>query len=85
MRDFFINSLEKVVNVLMVILIIGVVLSALASLFMAEGGIIMALAVLVGGGFYTILMGGIIYLGLGIYQNTKTTAEATQALLAKQS
>ena len=36
------------------------------------------LLILVGGAVYTILTGGMLYLFLGIYQNTKKTAEALQ-------
>lgn len=81
MRDFFIRSLEKLVGVVVVLLAIGVVVGAVAVL-LAEpapgqpGGVLGALAILIGGGIYVIFIGGFMYLGIGIYQNTKRMAEA---------
>ena len=37
-------------------------------------------AVLIGGGIYVIFIGGLMYMGLGIYQNTKRTAAAVEKL-----
>ncbi|WP_127901965.1 hypothetical protein [Solirhodobacter olei] len=85
MRNFFINSLEKVVNVFVVIAAIGIVIAAVV--MVAGGGdvgpsvgarIAAALAVLVGGGLYLIVIGGLLYMGIGIYQNTKRTADALE-------
>ena len=83
MRDFFINSFEKLVGVIVVLLGIGVVLAAGAAAMGAggqggPGGILGALVVLVVGGVYVILVGGFMYLGLGIYQNTKRMADAME-------
>jgi len=36
--------------------------------------------VLIFGGLYVVLMGGMMYLFLGIYDNTKRTAEATERM-----
>jgi hypothetical protein len=89
MRDFFIRSFELLVGVIIVVMSIGVVIAAVATMFGAGmgagmgpmgqgGGIIAGLAILVGGTIYVIFIGGIMYLGLGIYQNTKRTAEALE-------
>lgn len=80
MRNFFIRSMEQIINVLVVLGVIGVLLTALATLSHPAGGLIRALAVLVFGAIYLVLMAGAIYLGLGIYDNTRRTAEATEAL-----
>jgi hypothetical protein len=83
MRDFFIRSLEKLVGVLVVLLAIGVVVGAIAAM-LAEpapgqpGGILAALLILVVGGLYVIFVGGFMYLGIGIYQNTKRMADAME-------
>jgi hypothetical protein len=77
-RDFFILALEKLVAVIVVIMMIAVVIGAFAA--GSEQGAGVALGILVGGGLYVILMGGMLYLFLGIYHNTKRTAE----LLANQ-
>jgi hypothetical protein len=83
MRDFFIRSFELLVGVIIVIMSIVIVIAAFAAMFgtgmgpMGQGGGILAgLAILVGGAIYIIFIGGIMYLGLGIYQNTKRAAEA---------
>jgi hypothetical protein len=82
MRDLFIGLMEKVINVIVVIAAIAIVIAAIAALFnagshmgMPGGGALAALAILVGGGLYLIIVAGFMYLGLGIYQNTKRTAE----------
>jgi len=84
MRDFFINSLEMLINILVVLMIIGVVALAVFVTFdRYTGGILAGLGVLVGGAIYVILMGGMLYLFLGIYQNTKRTADAVEMLKNK--
>ena len=82
MRDLFIGLLEKVIHVIVIVAAIGIVLAAVAALFnaggamgMPGGGILAAVGILIGGGLYLIVMAGFMYLGLGIYQNTKRTAE----------
>lgn len=83
MRDFFINSLEKIINVIVVLGCVGVVIGTIAVAFAPDGGGIgPALAVLIGGAIYVLLFGGFMYLGLGIYHNTKRTAEAIETLNA---
>lgn len=74
MRDFFINSFEKLVAVIVVLMCIGVVVGAFGAAM--EGGILAFLGVLIFGAIYVILMGGFMYLGLGIYHNTKRMADA---------
>ena len=95
MRDFFIRGLEIFVNIVMVILILcllGVsvalavnavpVESAIAGSPLARvNGPIAGLAVLIAGGISLIVFGGSIYLGLGIYRNTRRAAEALEQLL----
>lgn len=82
MRDFFINSLEKLISVLVILMIIGVVIAAamaLATPSYQGGGLLPGLFILLGGAIYVILMGGMLYLFLGIYQNTKKTADLLAA------
>ncbi|MDE3027812.1 MAG: hypothetical protein KGH84_05395 [Paracoccaceae bacterium] len=82
MRDFFIRSLEVVINIVVVIMAIAIVIFAGIIAFGhgmgpngEGGGPIAGLAMLIGGTIYLILMAGFMYLGLGIYQNTKRTAD----------
>ena len=79
MRDFFINSFEKLVGVIIILIAIGTLLGAFGAA--QEGGILAFLAVLVFGAVYVVFMGGLMYLGLGISHNTQRTADA----LEKQS
>ena len=96
MRDFFIRGLEMVINIIMALLVIGLVAlaaalalgavpvdnAAMANTPLATArGPIAGLAVLIGGGLYLIVMGGFAYLGLGIYQNTRRTADALERLV----
>lgn len=76
MRDFFINTFEKLVAVIIVLLAIGAVVGAFGAAM--EGGIIAFVAVLVFGAVYVIAVGGFMYLGLGIYRNTQRTADALE-------
>ena len=83
MRDFFIGSLEKLITVLVVLMCVGVVIAAVAVMFSSEGGLLPAVGVLIGGGLYVILLGGMMYLFRGIYDNTKRTAAAVERLAQK--
>lgn len=95
MRDFFINSFEILVGVIVVLLSLGVLIFAGITAFgggapgmMGPGtgmpnGPLAGLAILVGGAIYVIFIGGLMYLGLGIYQNTKRTAAAVEKLASR--
>ena len=85
MRDFFIRSLEIVINVVVVLALIAIVAMAGMVAFggggmgpMGFGGPLAGLMILIGGILYLIIVAGFMYLGLGIYQNTKRTAEAIE-------
>lgn len=91
MRDFFIRAMELIVNVLMILLFVGLLLASLAAMAglgdfrmagmsFPGGTVVLGLAMLVFGGLYLLLIGGFLYLGLGIYQNTRRTAEALEQL-----
>lgn len=96
MRDFFINSLEMLVSVIVVLMGLTVLGMALAALggggMMGQGGMmgraggggfLAALAILVGGGLYVIIVGGFLYMLIAIQQNTRRSAEALEKLLMK--
>ena len=90
MRDFFINAFEALVNILIVVMCLGVLLGAAAVAFGGQqlgqsgmSGPSVGLFILIGGGIYVIVVGGLMYLGLGIYQNTKKTAEMIEKLVNK--
>lgn len=79
MRDFFILALEKLIAVIVVLMMIAVVVIAVAAMGSPQGGALQGLGILIGGGLYVVLMGGMLYLFLGIYHNTKRTAELLAA------
>jgi len=94
MRDFFIRAMELIVNVLMILLFVGLLLVSLAAMAglgdfrmagmtFPGGTVVLGLAMLVFGGLYLLLIGGFLYLGLGIYQNTRRTAEALERLASR--
>ncbi len=97
MRDFFINSLEILVGVIVVLLSLAILGAAAAAAFggamgmgggmgMGAGGMSGPLAgvgILIGGALYVIFVGGFLYMGIGIYQNTKRSAEALEKLVSK--
>ena len=82
MRDFFIQSFEKLVSVIVVLMMIGSVLGAFIA--GAQEGFLAFVLVLIMGAIYTVLLGGGLYLGLGIYQNTKRSAELLERIASKQ-
>lgn len=76
MRDFFINSFEKLVAVLLIIMMIGVAIAGIGAMIApaySGGGFWRGLMILIGGGLYIVVVGGSLYLFLGIYQNTAET------------
>ncbi len=93
MRDFFINSLEILVSVIVVLLGVSVVIAAGIVAFGNGGGMgpagaqmhgpVAGLMILIGGALYVIFLGGFMYMGIGIYQNTKRTAAAVEKMAAR--
>ena len=83
MREFFISSFEKLISVIVIIAAVGIVIAAISVMFSAEGGILAAIAILIGGGLYLIMMAGMLYLFLGIHANTKRSADALEQLVSR--
>lgn len=88
MRDFFISAFEKLVGLIVVALSLLVLLAAAAAMTgglsgpdgQQVGGIGAGLAILILGFVYVIFIGGVMYLGLGIYQNTRRAAELLERM-----
>lgn len=92
MRDFFINSLEKLIGIIIVLMCIGVVIGFFAMTFGGGhgpmgtgGGFFAGLIFLVIGAINVVLIGGFMYLGIGIYQNTLRSALAAEKMAAEKS
>ena len=89
MRDFFIRGFEAILSIVLVVAAIGIVIVAGAAAFggatAIEGlpsgasGPVAGLIILVVGFVGLLVYGGLLYLGLGIYHNTRRTAEALEA------
>lgn len=80
MREFFINALEKIIAVVIVLGAVVVLVAGIGAMFSPYGGFFQGLGILIGGALYLMLVGGMAYLGLGIYHNTRRTADAVEAL-----
>ncbi|WP_179378608.1 hypothetical protein [Jannaschia marina] len=88
MRDFFIKGLEIVITVVLILAAVGIAVVAIGALF---GGVpvgefriegpAMAAVVALGGYLGLLVIGGALYLGLGIYANTRRTADALELLI----
>lgn len=81
MRDFFITWFERLVGVIIILAALAVLIGGIATMVGATGqpgGFLVGLLILIFGAIYIVLLGGGLYLGLGIYQNTKRAAEALE-------
>ncbi len=88
MRDFFIRGFEAILSVILVIaglailLVAGITAFGNASLEGMPAGMsgpLAGLIILVAGFVALLVYGGLLYLGLGIYHNTRRTAELLEA------
>ena len=89
MRDFFIRGFEAVLTIFLVLAAIGIVVAAGLTAFgnptaieglpQGASGPIAGAIILVAGFLLLLVYGGLLYLGLGIYHNTRRTAEAAEA------
>lgn len=84
MRKFFIGSFEVLITVLVIVMCVGVVISALVTMT-TGGGFFAGLGILIFGGFYVIVMAGMMYLFLGIHDNTKRAAEELERMAKRGS
>ena len=91
MRDFFINGLEWVIHVLVILAAAGITVLTFGIAMQGIDlglerprveGPLAALVVFVGGMLALLVIGGALYLLLGIYANTRRTADALELLIA---
>lgn len=95
MRDFFINGFEILLGIILILMVIAVVAFAGVAAFGGggnsvmmngqpmSGGPMVGGVILIVGLIYVLFVGGLMYLGLGIYQNTKRTAAAMERMAGK--
>ena len=87
MRDFFIQTAEKLIAVLIVLMLIAVFIGGMAAIVAPSqqgGGFLVALLIWVFGGLYVVILGGLLYLGFGIYRNTLKTVELLEKKATNQ-
>jgi hypothetical protein len=88
MRDFFIRGFEAILSIVLIIAAIGIVavagMAAFGNSTAVEGlppgtsGPLAGAIILVGGFIALLVYGGLLFLGLGIYHNTRRAAEALE-------
>lgn len=81
MRQLIIDSFEKLVWALIVLIIIGAVIGGIGMMFSPVGpGFIGGLLLIIGGILYAIVIGGMMFLFIGIHENTKKTVEQLERI-----
>jgi hypothetical protein len=80
MRDMIIKSLDVIVWIIAIIIAAGGVIAGLVAL---ANGQPEGIAFIIGGPLYAIIFAGFIFVAIGIYHNTKRTAEAIEKLAAR--
>ena len=93
MGHFFIRLLDFLIGIFVAVGFVGVLVVA----FAASSGAILGpagtsfggngagIVILIGGLIYLAFIAGFLYLGVGIYDNTRRSAEALEFLLSEQS
>jgi hypothetical protein len=82
MRELLINSLDKLIVLLVALIVLIAVVGGFVA--MAQQGFLAGLAIIIGGGIYAIIFGGMMFLVIGIHANTKRTAELLETMAAKK-
>ena len=83
MRDFMIKSLDTFIWILVVVVAIGAVIGGISTMFAPQGGFFVGLFVIVVGLLYALLFGGFMFMAIGVYHNTRRTADAVERLAAR--
>lgn len=78
MRQLIINSFDILVWVFGGFIMLASLITGIGA--MAQGQALAGLAIILGGAIYAVLMMGVFFIAIGIYQNTKRTAEAVAGM-----
>ncbi|MDB2406931.1 hypothetical protein N9W17_00145 [Jannaschia sp.] len=90
MRDFFIQGFEIVLTLVLLACAVGITALAIGVLMgpvtLSDSlppaqGLAWAAAILLGGWLSLLVVGGALFLGLGIYHNTRRTADTLELLI----
>jgi len=77
MRQAIINSLDILIWIIGIILALGGTIAGIVAL---SQGQLVGIGFIIGGILYAILMMGMFFIVIGIYQNTRRTAEAIERM-----
>ncbi len=80
MRNTIIRSLDVIVWIIAIFIAGGGVIAGLIAI---ANGQMEGIAFIIGGPLYAIIFAGFIFVAIGIYDNTKRTAEAIEKLAAR--
>ena len=73
MRDFFINSAERLLVGFAALALLAVAVAGIGAMLQPFGSFWQGLAILLGGGLYVVVMAGLMFVAFGIYRNTQET------------
>lgn len=78
MRQLIINSFDILVWVFGGFIMLTAMIAGIGAMVQRQA--LVGLAFIVGGAIYAVLMMGVFFIAIGIYQNTKRTAEAVAGM-----
>lgn len=78
MRETIIKSFDLLITVMAGLIVITSVIIGFMVMF--QGAFFMGLAYMIGGCLYAVIFAGGLYLLIGIYENSKRTADAVERL-----
>lgn len=85
MRDFFIDSAERVLVWFMFLLLVAVAVAGIGVMRAPFGSVWQGVAILVGGGLYVVVMAGLMFVAVGIYRNTQETNHLLSRHLSRRT
>lgn len=80
MRELIIKSLDMIVWIVAGLIALGGVIVGVMALGQGE---VAGLVIIIGGLLYAVVFAGMFFLMIGVYTNTKRTAEAIEKLAAR--
>ncbi|MBE0554573.1 MAG: hypothetical protein IH625_12860 [Rhodobacteraceae bacterium] len=80
MRELIIKSLDMIVWIVAGLIALGGVIVGVMALGQGE---VAGLGIIIGGLLYAVVFAGMFFLMIGVYTNTKRTAEAIEKLAAR--
>lgn len=85
MRKFFINWSGKLISIFIAMMIAAIAIAGISTIIYPElgGSPIQGLFILLFGGVYAVIVGGMLYLFFGIYRDTQRTNALLEELLRK--